>query len=188
MIEDQDRCMKLAKPVLVDFYEIWHHAFDNYQDYPTEFTAEHDDTTAANCIRAHAWTELVRRFDGKRGYKLYRIRGLNLLLYRNDLVWRLKKVNVSGRHQNYQTEQQKVFDDQLPLPGIPPSATRLTSGYQPDTASQCIERIIVSRPLARSILWASQVNLDDGGAAAWVDITPPRLSGTDRVDYRGRRR
>ena len=57
MTEDQERCMKLAKPMLGDFYEIWHHAFDNYQEYPVEFTAEHDDTTAANCIRAHAWTD-----------------------------------------------------------------------------------------------------------------------------------
>lgn len=45
MTEDQERCMKLAKPMLGDFYEIWHHAFDNYQEYPVEFTAEHDDTT-----------------------------------------------------------------------------------------------------------------------------------------------
>ena len=40
MIEDQERCMKLAKPMLGDFYEIWHHAFDNYQEYPVEFTAD----------------------------------------------------------------------------------------------------------------------------------------------------
>jgi hypothetical protein len=67
MSDDQERCMKLAEPLLDDFYASWHHAFDQYLSYPADFTAEHDDTTAANCIRAHAWMEIGRRFDGRKG-------------------------------------------------------------------------------------------------------------------------
>lgn len=70
---DQKDCMSLAQPLLADFYEIWHHAFDMYQRYSPEFRAEHDDTTAANCIRSHAWTEVVRRFEGRPGFTLRRL-------------------------------------------------------------------------------------------------------------------
>jgi hypothetical protein len=185
MTEDQERCMKLAEPLLADFHDIWHHAFSEYQNYPAEFSAEHDSTTAANCIRSHAWTEAVRRFDGRKGCKLLRLARLNLLLYRDETVWRFKLVDGSGRHSNYQTEQQINFDDQQPLPGLPTEAVRLTSGYQPDELGQKLERVIVARPIGRQIEWAAQVNVD-GDVASWVDITPARLPGTERVDFKRR--
>lgn len=107
-------------------------------------------------------------------------------MHKDETVWRFKLVDGAGRHSNYQTQQQKDFDDQLELPGIPPPAIRLTSGYQPDDAAQAIERILVARPLGPSIRWVAQINLSEG-EASWTDITPPRLPGTDRFDYRGRR-
>lgn len=188
MIDDLERCMTLAKPMLVDFYEIWHKAFGDYKEYLPAHSSEHDDTTVANCIRAHARAELIRRFDGRKGYKVLNVSRLTLLLYQNKLVFRLKKVDVGGHHRNVQTGQQQRFDDQLQLPGIPPKATRLTSGYQPDYAGQYIERIVISRPIGRSIEWVAQVNLEGDGVASWDDITPPRLPGTGRVDFRARRR
>src|SRR5690349_15820604 len=108
---DQEQCMALAAPLLVDFYEVWQQAFGMYQDYAPEFRAEHDDTTVANCIRSHAWTEIVRRFDGRPGFRLMRLNRLNLLLYKDETVWRFKLVDGAGRHSNYQTQQQKAFDD-----------------------------------------------------------------------------
>lgn len=153
--DDQEGCMSLAAPLLPDFYEVWHHAFGTYQRYSPEFRAEHDDTTVANCIRSHAWTEIVRRFDGRPGVKLMRLRGLNLLLHKDETVWRFKLVDDGGRHSNYQTQQQKDFDDQLEFPEFPPAAIRLTSGYQPDDAAQAIERILVARPLGPSIRWVA---------------------------------
>src|SRR5262249_14108699 len=110
----------------------------------------------------------------------------NLLLYKDETVWRFKKVDATGRHENVQTFQQRAFDDQLELPGLPAEATRLTSGYQPDVSGETIERVIIARPIGRSMLWSSQVNVVHG-AAAWEDITPRRLPGTTRIDLKGRR-
>lgn len=182
---DQELCMDLAEPLLQDFHEIWHHAVNMYYRIPAEFTAEHDETTVANCIRSHAWTEVGRRFDGRPGFKLLRLRRLNLLLHCDKSVWRFKRVDGDGRHANYQTKQQMDFDDQLPLPGLPPAAMRLTSGYEPDAVGS-VERIIVARPIGRFVRWAAQVNIIDG-CASWTDITPSRLPGTERIHYRGRR-
>jgi hypothetical protein len=100
-------------------------------------------------------------------------------------------VDRLGRHQNYQTKQQRDYDDQLPLPHIPPEAFRLTCGYQPNAVGDGIERIVVARPHGRDIRWCSQVVVV-GAEASWEDITP-RLPGTARTDFdafrvRGRRR
>lgn len=185
-LADQERCMKLAAPLLPEFYQAWHAAFARYLKYPAEITAEHDDTTAANCIRAALLAEITRRFNGRKGFKLLRYRRLWLLNHRDQTLWRFKQVDGSGRHQNVQTVQQRRFDLQLPLPGLPAEAVRLTSGYEPDAARQSIQRVIVSRPYGKSMRWAAQVNMMEG-AATWTDITPARFFGTERFDYRTRR-
>jgi hypothetical protein len=93
-----------------------------------------------------------------------------------------KKVNEHGASRsNQSTAQARNFDRQLSLPGVPPAATRLTFGYEPDPAFSRIERVIVSCPLGATILWAAQVVVLDSAHANWVDITPRRLEGTERV-------
>jgi hypothetical protein len=185
--EDQFRWMRHSAPLLLEMHEGWHEAMKRYHRTPPELIAEHDDTTAANNIRSHMWSEVVRRFDGRSGFSLLRLGRLNLLNYRDESVWRFKKVDGNGRHRNYQTKQQQDYDDQLDIPGIPAAAVRLTSGYYPDAAGSAVERVIISRPFGPSIMWAAQINIESGIAASWSDITPLRLAGTGRFDYRGRR-
>jgi hypothetical protein len=184
--DDLSRCMELASPLLAGLHDEWRNAHQLYQErYPAEILAEHDESTAASCVRAHMLMAIKRRFDGVDGCHVLDINGLKVLNYRDLAVFRFKKVDAAGRHHNYQTEQQKDFNDQLPLPNLPPEAVRLTSGYQLDVSGQAIERIIIARPLGSSIMWTAQVNVIED-EAAWIDITPRRLAGTERFDYHGR--
>ncbi len=180
------RCMGLIEPLLVGLHTDWHEAHSLYHDrYPPEVLAEHDESTAASCVRAHMLMALKRRYDGVPGCHILDYNGLKVLNYRDLAVLRFKKVDAAGRHHNYQTGQQKDFDAQEPLPGLPPAGVRLTSGYQLDISGQTIERIIIARPLSSSIMWTAQVNVIEE-SAFWVDITPRRLAGTEGFDYRGR--
>jgi len=86
MDENQVHCMEIAGPILYDFHDAWHGAMTKYLEYPSQFIAEHDDSTAASCVRSHMWMEVVRRFDGRRGFALLRLRGLNVLNYRDQIV------------------------------------------------------------------------------------------------------
>lgn len=187
MARDQDECMKLAAPLLVDFHEIWHHAFDQFRQISPRLSAEYDETTVANIIRAHALFEVIRRFDGKKGFKIIRVQQLPLLVQGDKAVWRFKRVDGSGHHQNVRTQQQIEFDDQMPLEALPEEALRLTCGYQLDTGGSSIERVIIARPMGASIVWAAQVNVMSG-AASWVDITPKRFVGTEEIDFRRRKK
>jgi hypothetical protein len=125
--------------------------------------------------------------DGEAGHHFLNVRGLDLLNYCDLAVVRLKKVNGACRWRNYQTPQQQDFDDQKPFGEFPPKAVRLVAGYEPDPAFSTIDRVIISRPMGKSILWAAQVVILDD-APTWVDITPARLDGTERLDFRSGRR
>jgi hypothetical protein len=182
-MDDDDElthCMKIIEPLLVDLHEGWEAAHRLYrEEYPAKVLAEHTDAVAAACVRQHQWMEVERRFDGKPGVTLLDIRGLKVINWRDHAVIRLKKLDAGGRHANYQTQQQKDFDDQDPLPGLPPAAVRLTSGYQLDATGQSMERHMIARPMGRSVAWTAQVNV--------TDITPHRFVGFERYDYRKRR-
>jgi hypothetical protein len=184
MKSDLERCMDLSAPFLPIMHEAWHAAFDKYRKTDAELRSEYDDTTVANVVRAHMWHEVQARFQGRPGCATRSISGLKLLFYKDLFVWRFKQVNGRGRHSNVQTKQQRDFDLRLPLPGIPPPATRLTSGYQPDASGESIERIVVSRPYGKSVDWVAQVNVIDK-KATWIEITPRRFAGTETFHRKG---
>jgi hypothetical protein len=158
-------------------------------NYSAEVVAQHRDRTAANCVYDHGFHRMREELDGAPGCHFLRIGPLLEVLNYHDLaVLRLKKVNGAGRWRNYPTKQQRDFDDQKPLPGLPPEAVRLVVGYQPDPSFSLVERAIVSRPLGKTILWTAQIVVVDD-TCSWIDITPSRLAGTERVDFNaGRRR
>jgi hypothetical protein len=182
MDDEQERELAAAEPLLRDFYEGWQAAAAMYATYPEAATAEHDNATAAQCVRAHMFREVVRRFDERPGCVVKDIHGLKVVIYKDLQVWRFKKLHQTGRHSNYQTQQQEDFDDQWPLPGIPEQATRLTSGYMLDAGGQTMERIVVSRVLGRSVLWVAQTLFIEN-ALTVRDITPGRIAGTGRTDF-----
>ena len=119
------------------------------------------------------------------------VRGLRVLNFQDRFVLRVgKKLDAEGRHRNYPTQQQRDFDDQLPLPELPEAAIRLTCGYEPDPSFTSLNRVIVACPMGRGIEWAAAVNMEDD-VVVWEDITPiRRFEGMEpaREDDRARGR
>jgi hypothetical protein len=180
---DQEDCMGRIEPLFRPLHDALHHGMAFYQqNYSAEVIAQQRDRTAANCVYDHGFHRIKEELGLTAGCHFLTVRGLEVLNYHDLALLRFKKVDGSGRWRNYQTKQQRDFDNQLPLPGLPPAAVRLVVGYEPDAAFTTVERVIVSRPLGRNIRWAAQiVVLDD--VVSWEDITPARLLGTERVDF-----
>ena len=63
MDNDQEQQLAFAEPLLRDFHEGWQAAARLYATYNKRQAAEHDETTAANCVRRHMFFEVKRRFD-----------------------------------------------------------------------------------------------------------------------------
>ena len=185
MDDEQERELLEAEPLLRDFYEGWHAAAAMYATYPKAAVAEHDDTTAAGCVRCHMFHEVQRRFYERPehpGCAVKDVRRLKVLVHKDTQVWRFKKLDRAGRHSNYPTQQQEDWDDQLTLPDLPENATRLTSGYMLDASGEVLERVVVSRVLGRRVLWVAQTTIVDG-ALEVRDLTPSRIPGTEPVDF-----
>ena len=181
---DQNRAMDMAAPILVDLYNILDNAVALYfgKDYTPLARAEHTSRAMANCIYAHAEKGMIRVADSKTGLHAINVRGLHVINYRDQILVRFKKVTANGRHSNYQTEQQEDYDDQKHFEEFPDPAIRLTAGYQLDVAGSALERIMIARPIGRTIFWASQVSVLDN-IASWEDITPERIAGTGPIDF-----
>lgn len=177
---DQTVNMTLLQPYLVALSAALRKGFDRYQnDYPPRVRADHDSAAAAMCIHRHVIAELTSDVEAIAGVNMVRARGLHAVNLHDRAVLRIKKMNDEGRSVSYPTPQARDFDRQLPLPFVPPAATRLTFGYEPDLAFSAIVRILVSCPLGPSIHWCAQIHDEDESVASWTDITPKRLTGTE---------
>jgi hypothetical protein len=174
---DQLSIMTALEPYLARIYSCFPAAMALYNEVEPHIRADHDDRAAASSVYCHVWSGLQRELSEEPGCHFLTHGGLHLLNIRNLLLIRAKKVDANGRHRNADTKQQRQFDAQAELPGLPPAAARLVVGYQPDAAFYEVERVTVRRPKGR---WVSQI-IEAETERAWVDITPVELPfGTKR--------
>lgn len=172
---DQFAVMGLLEPHLSRMYPIFPAAMNlHITGVSPEARAEYDDRASASVVYCHIWTGFQREFLDEPGFHFMDLRGLLVLNIRDQVLLRAKKVDANGRHRNADTPQQRAFDAQEDLPGLPPAASRLVVGYQPDVAFSQVERVTVRRPLGR---WVAQV-IEADEAPHWVDITHAELSFT----------
>jgi hypothetical protein len=192
--EDQNRAMAVAEPLLRGLYGVLDESVAFYfsEDYSTAARADHTSTAVANCIYSHAEKRVAALAEVTSGLVVLNRQSMKVANWRDEALFRFKRVKSNGKHSNYQTEQQQDYDDQKPFDEFPAAATRLTVGYELDEAGAALKRIMIARPIGRTIFWTSQVVLEEE-AVRWEDITPRRFATTEGIDFdadrvRGRRR
>ena len=170
--QEQREVMGLLEPHFAQITSIYDSAVQLYnEDTTPRARAEHDSRAALAAIYRHAWMGYQRELGDVPGFHFLKVNGLHVLNIQDRVVLRAKRVNANGRHVNNQTAQQRKFDRQMPIPGLPPEAVRVVVGYHLDPAFSEVERVIVRSPRAG---WAAQVvSVDD--AFSWEDITPAQL-------------
>jgi hypothetical protein len=168
---DQLAIMTVLEPHLARMYACFPAGLALYNEVEPHIRADHDDRAAACAVWCHIWSGLQREFAEEPGFHFLETRNLHVLNIRDLVVIRAKKVDPNGRHRNADTEQQRAFDAQEELPGLPAAAARLIVGYQPDAVFSEVERVTVRRPLGR---WVSQI-VEADAECSWVDITPVEL-------------
>lgn len=185
MEEDQNGCMSAIEPLLGTLHDCLVDAMAFYNDpanYGPAALAQQRGRTASGCVYDHAFHRARELLTEEQGCHFLNLRGLEVLNYRDAALIRFKKVNGAGRARNYPTPQQQDYDDQLSFPELPPEAVRLVAGYQPDAMFTVVDRVIISRPMGRNIVWAAQVHrLEE--AVMWENLTTPSFAGFDRQDF-----
>lgn len=174
---EQTQCMDALEPLFGGIHTAFDEAMAMYhREYSAAARADHTDSCAAHIVQNHVVANLERALSEARGVHFLTVRGMRVMNVKDVLVAGMKKLDGDGRHRNHDSKQQRDFDAQKPLPDIPPAATRLRIGYEPDAAFMGIERVLVVRPQRKSIIWQSQI-IDGVGGCSWVDITPQTLPG-----------
>lgn len=170
--EQQKMVMEVLDPDFATLAQIYAGAVDLYNDGTSpRIRAEHTSRAALNSIYALVWKGYQREFGELPGHHLLDVRGLNVLNIADKVVARAKRVNANGRHTNNITKQQRDFDRQIPLAGLPAEAVRVVIGYELDPAYSKVERVIVRHTMGD---WVSQIVAADE-AYHWEDVTPVRL-------------
>ncbi|MEJ0093372.1 MAG: hypothetical protein WDN46_08035 [Methylocella sp.] len=183
--EDQNNAMAIAEPILAGLYAILNEAVAFYFDdanYSNAARAEHNDRAVANNIYSHAEKRVVTFAEGTPGLNVINSHSLIVANYLDQGLFRFKKVKANGKHSNYQTKQQQDYDDQKTFADFPAPAVRLTVGYELDASGAGLKRIMIARPIGRSILWTAQVMME-AEVARWEDITPRRFDATESIDF-----
>jgi hypothetical protein len=169
-----DDDMKLIEHLLDDIDQITRSAHERYRSYPADVLVEHSSRAAATCTYDHMVANADRLWADRPGVIPKEIRGLKVWLIGSAAVLRFKKMDEDGRTRNYPTKQAKNFDRQLPLPGLPAPAVRLTAGYWLDDTQTQFLRTQIAKPLAPGVIdWCAALVPPSapGEAIAWQDVT-----------------
>lgn len=180
--------MAVVQPYLSVLAGAVHRGFEKYQNnehYSALARAAHDNAAAAKNVHRHILEEITIEIEGLSGLAMVNARGLMVLNIHDRALLRFKKMDEEGHSASFQTDQARKFDQQLPLPNLPPAATRLTFGYEPDLAFSTIVRVLTACPLGPRTHWCAQVIEEDAGVVSWVDITPRRIPGTEPFQHYG---
>lgn len=170
--QQQAMAMGVLEPHFGTLTDIYKSAVDLYNEGTSaRIRAEHTSRAALNSIYSLVWKGFEREFGEMAGHHLLDIRGLRVLNIADKVVVRAKRVDANGLHVNNRTAQQRDFDQQIPLVGLPPAAVRLVIGYELDPAYSTVERIFVRQTMGD---WVSQIVTAED-AYHWEDITPARL-------------
>jgi hypothetical protein len=170
---EQQRVMAMLEPYFGQLTEIPAAGLNLYNsETSAKARAEHSTRAALNGIYDHVWHGYQREFSEEPGFHFMTVRGLNVLNIRDVVVIRAKRVDANGRHANHDSKQQRDFDRQRSIPGLPPAAVRVVIGYELDLAFEKVERVIVRRPMGE---WTAQI-VSLGDVMAWQDITPPQFA------------
>lgn len=171
----QHQAMAELDPFFEVFDEICRGGLSRYQTmYAPEIRIEHDGRTAANCIYSHMAALADQKLTSLPGVVYLNIRGLKVWVLGERAAVRFKKMDEDGRWQNHTSQQQRDFDAQLSLPGLPHPPLNLVTGYYPNATGTEVERVQVAKPAGRGVDWcAAIIPTSDQivGQPRWTDIT-----------------
>lgn len=166
--------MRALEPFIDDIDDICRHGLATYRQYPPELLIDHSSRTAANCVYSHMLARALELFSERPGIAHFTIRNLEVWVVGEVATIRFKKMDEDGRSQSYQTNQQREYDRQMQLPGLPYPPLNLVAGYLPDPTGTEVQRVQIARPSGRFIDWcAAIVPAPDRapGAPRWIDVT-----------------
>lgn len=121
------------------------------------FALSLDSRARANVINSHVVKAVEKKFSKVKGVHLTRDHGFLVLIIKDKIVVRFKKLDAKLRSSNIMTNQQQKLYYQRDIPGLPPGATVVIAGYRLDATGMLLSDVHVVCPIGRRNKWAIPV-------------------------------
>lgn len=155
-ILDKGSAQTVLDPILATIEECIQGAWGAW----AEFCAPHHHILDARARAAIVYCLIVDRamqaFRETPGVTPGRSRGIFRLFVGDDIALRFKKAKKNGTTSNIPTNQQRLIDLQLTIPGILPG-TMLNAVYQLDDLQRDISRMMITHQLEGRIQWSIEI-------------------------------
>lgn len=177
----EDVMLSLGEERLLMFDNVLRTGVAAYFKIALALRVEHDSRAQAAVTYSHIVAEAERQFDNLPGVRFMEIQQLKLWLFEDpDVVVSFKKMNKYGHVKRHDSKQQRDFDAQLPLEGLPIPPTRLRVGYLLDDFATNYVRTQIATPNNKSNFWCVAIHPQEdrvAGQSIWYDITQQKKLG-----------
>jgi hypothetical protein len=161
---------RLLVPYLSTIRQVLLEAFARWQALPDEERLYLSTQARAFYIHDMAIGLAVPNFRGTK-VQIVECNLLRLLNVEERAMLRFAKFGPGLSTSKNSTRQQRDFDGQDPLPGMP-VATHLVAGYVLDPLETKIERMAVACPYGSDNLWSFDIDLEDEAGGTVADLQP----------------
>jgi len=180
---DKEAAEAVLHPILATLRQCIDDAWVEWKTFYAPKHAVLDARARAAVVNCHIIERAKVLFNGVEDVKVGSRNGIFRLFVGGEIALRFKKARRDGSTSNISTNQQKLIDMQLSIPGILPG-TMLNAVYLLDQLQQDIKDMQVTLQLNRRIKWSIPLPQDLSGPSAVMP--PPKLPSEPQTPRRAR--
>lgn len=176
----QEKAQEILGPYEPTIRRAIERAWERWRDRPPEELLALNGRARAAMMWCFMKEEVSNALRETGGVTMREHSGTCDYVVKNQILFRLKKLNRVGRSRNFPTPTSVAYYAQLEIEGFP-RAIRLDIGYVLNPTRTSIREILVSCPLEKGIVWTYRLRADQGGQHIAAIVPqgggrPPRVS------------
>ena len=177
--DPQNKCRTTLAPHAETLWTIPHRAWERYNALPDRRALAAQPRARANVVWAYMLDEANEHLARLPDVRVIDAYQSPTFLIAGEVHVRFKLLDAHGRSRNFPTQRAKLYNENLPLEGISPSAIRVDVGYRLNDLQTSIAAIEVSHRAGAKIAW--RFSLDQPAAAMVIPIQPTLDSEVEYV-------
>lgn len=180
---DKETAAEVLKPILTTLRQCIEEAWAGWKTFYAPKHTVLDARARAAIVNCHIIERAKTLFNDTKDVKIGSRNGIFRLFVGGEIALRFKKARRDGSTSNISTNQQKLIDMQLTIPGILPG-TMLNAVYLLDQIQQDIKDMQVTLQLNRRVKWSIPLPQELAGPSAVMPS--PQLPSAPQTPRRAR--
>ena len=168
--DPENRCRTILAPYAETLWQIPHSAWERYNALPDRAPLAAQPRTRANVVWAYMQDEANQYLSALPDVRVVDAYQSRTFLIADEVHVRFKLLDAQGRSRNFQTARARLYNENLPIDGISPSAIRVDVGYRLNDLQTAIAAIEVAHRAGEKIAW--RFSLDQPTEAMVIPIQP----------------